>query len=1219
MKRLLSLLLGLLLCPIMLFSQVAPGKGNAATPLPPLLSALQGLPITGPGYPYWSGTVWSWQTSTFTLPVATSSILGGVKPDGTTISNTAGAISVNTASLSIGGNAATATNASQLGGVAAASYAQLAGPTFTGTVTIPYTAPNTSTQATTQNEFNNRKVYVYDYLTSAQKADVLAGTETTDCTAAVIAAMADTTTAGKTLVFTPGTYKFTGSAAAIRTVSGIVSFDVGALLDASTCTAAQILYAKGSQQTNGYVNTNAMTQGAKTITLSSNVLASVLNMNGGETLQISTNPSYGGSGALWYGGRPGYYQGEIVNTEAVFTAQLTGTVASNVLTLTANNSIGVITVGDTLFGNGIVSGVTVTGLTGGTANTTGATYSLSASTSAVTTGNLYTHNSTSNVVALRQTLRDTYAASAAWVARLSVVSTVFENPQILMSNNKSQAQAGIAIYYGKDCAVRGGCVTNSTEAGILAYYVDGLTVDQFRTDSTYYTGLGEGYGFIAASCQKVSLNNSRLMAGRTGFSTGGAEPCRDVLLSNSFFDSDSLTADRCIDTHGNTENLTITGCTLYNSAIISGKCTRIIGCTIYIPNLAFQYATDFQGGSQYGYTSGAYFDVINNHFIVPSTNGAGTAALMFNACGTIDHFLFSGNDVQNSSNCIDMTFQASQSQPLTITDCKLDNNQFFNGNSTGHCFYFYSPVALTNTYITKNKVYLNAGAFAYWASGATATRIDYLDNEVYNIGTNCYTIQNTASGAGIIRCNRNLFNNTVHAYYPPAITAATSIEFVGNQMLNSAQGAWTLVAPNILLADNTTSGITGTTTTTGRVYNKIINTPAGAMNVETNSTAAPTTGTWIVGDICKNSGVTATSVPGWVCTTGGTPGTWTPLPQTGSPTFTSTLTVSGTGTPASLSNLKINSYDTVNGFLQNNIQNLSSGTSASSDWIATADTGTDSANYVDLGINGSGYSVGAWTINGALDGYLYSQSTNLAAGTATAGKNLVLFTGGTLAANARLTLSDTAATFGASTPLVLTAGTGGTTAGEHWYDSTQLSPAFYANGVKQTLTGTLFTQTGTGTNGANTTITNILGSGVGTAVLPASYSLIGKTIRVRVVGTVTTAATPGTTIISLYLNAGSPITVVASPSLTLTASMTSMPFDLNFLMTFRTTTTVIGGGHFTVSSSTTGITGLDVPIATTTAATIVAATSYTINVSATNGTASGTVYTSQIASVEVLN
>lgn len=41
-----------------------------------------------------------------------------------------------------------------------------------------------------------------------------------------------------------------------------------------------------------------------------------------------------------------------------------------------------------------------------------------------------------------------------------------------------------------------------------------------------------------------------------------------------------------------------------------------------------------------------------------------------------------------------------------------------------------------------------------------------------------------------------------------------------------------------------------------------------------SATAAPTTGTWAVGDIVWNSATAAGGTPGWVCTTAGTPGIW---------------------------------------------------------------------------------------------------------------------------------------------------------------------------------------------------------------------------------------------------------------------------------------------------------------------------------------------------------
>ncbi|RYZ47459.1 MAG: hypothetical protein EOP49_21280 [Sphingobacteriales bacterium] len=76
-----------------------------------------------------------------------------------------------------------------------------------------------------------------------------------------------------------------------------------------------------------------------------------------------------------------------------------------------------------------------------------------------------------------------------------------------------------------------------------------------------------------------------------------------------------------------------------------------------------------------------------------------------------------------------------------------------------------------------------------------------------------------------------------------------------------------------------------------------------------------------------------------------------------------------------------------------NIQNLSSGTSASSDVVATADNGNESTNYVDMGINGSNYNGGV--MGAANDSYLYNMGQNFLIGTGIANKSLVFMTGGT--------------------------------------------------------------------------------------------------------------------------------------------------------------------------------------------------------------------------------
>lgn len=133
------------------------------------------------------------------------------------------------------------------------------------------------------------------------------------------------------------------------------------------------------------------------------------------------------------------------------------------------------------------------------------------------------------------------------------------------------------------------------------------------------------------------------------------------------------------------------------------------------------------------------------------------------------------------------------------------------------------------------------------------------------------------------------------------------------------------------------------------------------------------------------------------------------LTVTGATTFSSTATVTsstnspfnvnngGTGTP--LTNSVASFFGNVNSYSQLNYQNLNAGNNASTDLVLTADNGNDTTNFVDFGINSSTYNLGTFTITGINDGYLYSQSSNLAIGTAAAAKSVKFFQGGTLAAN----------------------------------------------------------------------------------------------------------------------------------------------------------------------------------------------------------------------------
>jgi hypothetical protein len=116
----------------------------------------------------------------------------------------------------------------------------------------------------------------------------------------------------------------------------------------------------------------------------------------------------------------------------------------------------------------------------------------------------------------------------------------------------------------------------------------------------------------------------------------------------------------------------------------------------------------------------------------------------------------------------------------------------------------------------------------------------------------------------------------------------------------------------------------------------------------------------------------------------------------------------------------------VNYYSQVTLQNKSSGNDATADYIVTANNGSDTVNFLDLGIINSGYdnttpSNSLGNIVFAADSYIYAQGNasnanqsggNLAIGTATTGKTIKFFAGGTTSSAIAMTVANTGVTVG---------------------------------------------------------------------------------------------------------------------------------------------------------------------------------------------------------------
>jgi len=121
---------------------------------------------------------------------------------------------------------------------------------------------------------------------------------------------------------------------------------------------------------------------------------------------------------------------------------------------------------------------------------------------------------------------------------------------------------------------------------------------------------------------------------------------------------------------------------------------------------------------------------------------------------------------------------------------------------------------------------------------------------------------------------------------------------------------------------------------------------------------------------------------------------------------TTNVVIGFNSTDSSLAEFALNS----NTFAEVVIWNANTGNNASGDFIVNDTLGPEptSSNYIDVGINGNGFSQSTWTINGPSDGYLYTGNTNLSVGTAGATSYINFFTGGTLATNERMRITNTA-------------------------------------------------------------------------------------------------------------------------------------------------------------------------------------------------------------------
>lgn len=298
---------------------------------------------------------------------------------------------------------------------------------------------------------------------------------------------------------------------------------------------------------------------------------------------------------------------------------------------------------------------------------------------------------------------------------------------------------------------------------------------------------------------------------------------------------------------------------------------------------------------------------------------------------------------------------------------------------------------------TATQVLTSNGSGVYWAApGSSSTNTSILATKVYQAftatdGQTVFTLSSSYTAGAV-----DVFYNGVHLSNTEYTDNGTSITLTAGAnggAIVEVSGFKTGIASggntNIFYNDSGAVGSNAhftfdSTTKKVTVGNSSVNTQITPdtfilSNTSTNWFIANSSGaytpTFVANDITANSKISVGTTPAY--------------------NFGPLTLIEGDGS--------------ANTYLEFNIQNANTGNSASSDLVATADTGNDSVNFIDLGINGSAYNQAGFNIIGALDGYLYTSNGALSIGTAS-NKELIFHAGGTTSADRKLTVNSTTIT-----------------------------------------------------------------------------------------------------------------------------------------------------------------------------------------------------------------
>ncbi|MBA4849499.1 glycosyl hydrolase family 28-related protein [Emticicia sp. BO119] len=476
------------------------------------------------------------------------------------------------------------------------------------------------------------------------------------------------------------------------------------------------------------------------------------------------------------------------------------------------------------------------------------------------------------IVTLKSPILDSYIVGAS-IRKLNYKNVTIDGLTIKRNND----MRCLSVHEMSNVIISNCNISGANERAIYVYNSYNVLISNCITNGSYYASAPTAYGLSIASCQNVNIVGGYYRAGRHGIMFGGTIPNRFISITGCVTDNDPAQAfpQAAFDFHSNVQFATITNVLSKNGYSLGGINISVSNCV--------SIARNYYGFAFFSSRNADNTLTVNGLSI---TSNSAYSPFNFTSVGNGSTYRFNVGNVQVSN--VSVISNVVAPGPALV---------MIGGTAANQISYKYLGINGVSVYSTVEQSTSSYGlGIGLFSSTLNADAIVNISNcnidakcrgyitAAGNLGTsisisNCYfkaSFANPVSycarlGLGNYKISDTIFDGGSTSYVEGTGGHYEFTNCAFNNMLTQCLQAnnATYVSITNPTKNNSVALYSGTGTSPALI-DYVVSTNAKIRF----ASAAPSTGTWAIGDIVYNSAPIAGGTMGWVCTTAGTPGTW---------------------------------------------------------------------------------------------------------------------------------------------------------------------------------------------------------------------------------------------------------------------------------------------------------------------------------------------------------